>query len=138
MKAGVYYVGDLCYVMHDEWREVCDLIFDSRHNCRDGEFELADGRRFAMYSTCYGDGMYFDQVGREYGVDSGSIGCILKDDIRESDENHSDGGNFVTFPDDFETYEENGSIFIGDVVIETNPSGEEEYDEFEEQDPYDD
>ena len=23
MKAGTYYIGDLCYVMHKEWDEVC-------------------------------------------------------------------------------------------------------------------
>ena len=25
--AGEYYIGDLCYVMHAEWGEVCDLMF---------------------------------------------------------------------------------------------------------------
>ena len=28
--AGKYYVGDLCYVMHDEWDEVCGLFFKGR------------------------------------------------------------------------------------------------------------
>ena len=25
--AGEYYIGDLCYVMHAEWGEVCNLMF---------------------------------------------------------------------------------------------------------------
>ena len=29
MKAGNYYIGDLCYVLHDEWNEVCELIFNT-------------------------------------------------------------------------------------------------------------
>jgi hypothetical protein len=27
MPAGRYYIGDLCYVMHDEWDEACALFF---------------------------------------------------------------------------------------------------------------
>lgn len=29
MKAGTYYVGDLCYVLHEDWDEVCSLIIDN-------------------------------------------------------------------------------------------------------------
>ena len=38
--AGKYYVGDLCYVMHDEWDEVCGLFFKGRddHGCNQGVF----------------------------------------------------------------------------------------------------
>jgi hypothetical protein len=80
MKAGTYYVGDLCYVLHDEWDEVCELIIKD-NVCLDGEFTLRDGRRFAIYGTAYGDGNYFDQNGKSYDVDAGSIGCILMNDI---------------------------------------------------------
>ena len=55
MPAGQYYIGDLCYVMHDEWDEVCHLLFGSSQTGRikEGEFVLKDGRRFACYSTAY-------------------------------------------------------------------------------------
>ena len=71
MKAGTYWIGDLCYVMHDEWDEVCNITI-SGHSVKDGEFKLADGREFATYCTAYGDGMYSDQDGNVYGVDGRS------------------------------------------------------------------
>lgn len=41
MPAGRYYIGDLCYVMHDEWDEFCD------HLDYPGERKLKDGRKYA-------------------------------------------------------------------------------------------
>ena len=129
MIKGEYYVGDLCYVLHDEWDEVCQLLFSGRddHGCNQGEFNLKDGRRFALYSTKYGDGNYFDQNGRSYDVDAGSIGCILMEDI---DLNHPDnfiaGGQQVTFDQDFHTDEESGRIMFHNIMIETDPVYDEE------------
>ena len=129
MKAGTYYVGDLCYVLHDEWDEVCELIIKDGV-CLDGEFTLKDGRRFAMYGTAYGDGTYRDQSGNEYGVDAGSIGCILLSDINlESEGNFLTGGNVVPFESDFYTDEEDGRIVFGSLIIDTDPVyDEEEYE----------
>ena len=129
MKAGTYYVGDLCYVLHDEWDEVCELIIKDGV-CLDGEFTLKDGRRFAMYGTAYGDGTYRDQSGNEYGVDAGSIGCILLSDINlESEGNFLTGGNVVPFESDFYTDEEDGRIMFGSLIIDTDPVyDEEEYE----------
>ena len=131
MKAGTYYVGDLCYVLHDEWDEVCELIIKDGV-CLDGEFTLKDGRRFAIYSTAYGDGTYLDQSGNEYGVDAGSIGCILLSDINlESEGNFLTGGNIVPFENDFHTDEEDGRIMFGSLIIDTDPVyDEEEYEQF--------
>ena len=85
MTAGQYYVGDLCYVMHDVWDEVCDLLFPDDVNSQQGEFTLKDGRRFAIYNTNYGDGEYdTSEWGHTIGVDSGTIGCILASDIRDN------------------------------------------------------
>ena len=66
MPAGRYYVGDLCYVMHDVWDEVCDLVFPYDGRGVYGKFKLKDGREFAVYSTAYGDGTYYDGMGRKY------------------------------------------------------------------------
>lgn len=136
MPAGKYYLGDLCYVMHEQWDEVCSLLFAGRddHNCNQGEFMLKDGTRFAMYNTAYGDGTFDDQNGRSYGVDSGSIGCILMEDI---DINHPDNfvgdGQTVTFNQDFYTSYQNGKIMIGHLAIDTDPvyndEDEEEYED---------
>ena len=76
-----YYVGDLCYVMHDEWSEVCSVV--SFDNEDDANYELEDGRKFLFYSTAYGDGQYTDTEGRLYSVDSGSLGAIKVEDIRD-------------------------------------------------------
>jgi hypothetical protein len=135
MRAGTYYVGDLCYVLHDEWDEACKLMFAGRddHGCNQGEFNLSDGRRFAVYNTAYGDGTYEDQNGRSYWVDSGSIGCILLSDINANHpENDFGGGQTITFNQDFYTGYQDGKIMIHNVSIDTDPQYEfEEEDEYE-------
>ena len=80
MQPGKYYIGDLCYVMHSEWDEFCKLTI-SGDKVLDGEFNLADGRRFATFTTKWGDGNYFDQNGKSYDVDAVLIGCIDLEDI---------------------------------------------------------
>ena len=130
MKSGTYYVGDLCYVLHERWDEVCSLIIDG-HRCVDGEFNLKDGTRFAIYGTTYGDGNYFDQNGKSYDVDAGSIGCVLLDDIDLSNkENFLSGGNVHTFDTSFYTGTMDGKIMFHTVSIDTDPvySEEEEYE----------
>lgn len=87
MPAGRYWVGDLLYVLSgDEWADL---------SLNDGHQTLRDGRRVANFSTVYGDGMYLDEAESSYWVDSGSLGCILADDIRNLDA-QTDLGAFVT------------------------------------------
>jgi hypothetical protein len=130
MQAGKYYVGDLCYVMdNDEWKEICSIIIPIQgNNILDGEFELKDGRKFAIYSTMYGDGEYHDQYGHSYSVDAGCIGCIRLEDIRtEKYDNLLDLGAFVEFQTDFVTGGDRGTedwdgiIQFGHIAIETDP-----------------
>ena len=134
MPAGKYYVGDLCYVMHDEWSTVCNLFFHDRTDggCNEGEFVLDDGRRFASLNTAWGDGTYCSNGFGEFSVDAGLIGCIRIEDIRDpsySDEKANSFGTIVTFGEDFEVYSENGTLFFGDIAIETNPNDEDYYEE---------
>lgn len=125
MPAGKYWVGDLCYVMHDEWDEFCDVTIDG-NRCLNGVFTLKDGRKFASFGTAYGDGYYKDNVGRGYGVDAGLIGCILLKDIDQvNSDNDISLGHVVDFPLDFEVTEHGGLIMIGDVSIYT---GDEDCD----------
>ena len=122
MKAGKYYVGDLCYVMHPEWDEVCDLIIKDGE-VLDGEFNLSDGRRFAIYSTQYGDGLYRSNRGTMHSVDAGSIGCIALEDIRDPEATEAamkSLGAIVEFTEDFATSSDyDGTIVIGDMEIYT-------------------
>lgn len=131
MPAGTYFIGDLCYVMHGEWDEFCDLTIKG-NDCLDGVFNLADGRRFATYGTAYGDGVYRDNSGGSYSVDAGLIGCILLTDIDMSDSANiasSELGRIYTFDAPFETSENNGVISFGDISINTDydDSIEDEY-----------
>lgn len=131
MKAGNYYIGDLCYVLHDEWNECCELFFAGRndHGCNEGTFTLKDGRQFTNFSTAYGDGTYEDQQGREYDVDSGSIGCILLNDVDlENDRNFIRGGQVVEMPVDFEVRKVGGVLHFGEIAIDTDPAWDDEDD----------
>jgi len=137
-----YYIGDLCYVMHDAWDEVCSLVpYDNSSH----EFILADGRKFFMFGTAYGDGVYEDSYGNEYSVDSGTIGAIRVDDIRDPDFSEVVDmglGHILKLPAELQEFEcsyENGVIYLGHVMIDTDPSYEEEEELDLEQgfDPYD-
>ena len=88
LPGGRYWIGDLCYVMGNHWDEVCDLLFADRsdNGCNQGIFQLKNGTKFVMFNTAYGNGSYTDLDGRVYGVDSGSIGAILVDDIESGDD----------------------------------------------------
>lgn len=122
MPAGTYYIGDLCYVMHDKWDEFCKLTIDGNY-CLDGEFNLSNGIRFATYGTAYGDGVYPHSVRGEkaLGVDAGLIGCIRIDHINTLDEsNDIDSGIVVTFDEPFETSESGGTITFGNIRVYTN------------------
>lgn len=135
MPAGVYYVGDLCYVMDDdEWDEFCSLTIQG-NDCIDGEFTMKDGRRFATYGTKFGDGEYRDQFGNSYSVDAGLIGCIRFEDIKTVKYGgYSKLGKIIEFKNDFVTAggrrngNWNGVIQIGNLEIETDPVFEDEYD----------
>ena len=119
-----YYVGDLCYVMTDEWEEMVDLHdFDNETR----SYQLADGRNYFMYSTMYGDGQYNDLDGNPYSVDSGTLGAIKVADIKNLDALNaaleSGLGHVHTFAytlsgDDCDYFE--GKISIASVLIDTD------------------
>lgn len=131
MPAGRYYIGDLCYCMHDSWTEVCRLFFPANSPPKgvEGEFTLADGRRFASFSTAYGDGEYLSNINTRHSVDSGSIGCIRAEDIRDN-QYDQDLGAFVDFPEPFEVSNDRGLLTFGHVQIET--AGGYDWDEADE------
>jgi hypothetical protein len=129
MNSGKYYVGDLCYVMHDEWNEVCSIIIQD-NQVLDGEFNLADGRRFATYGTKWGDGTYRASNGGTISVDAGLIGCIAVDDISEADLPNISLGTIVDFYDIFRTDSDGGIISFGSLTVDTDPEYDEEEDEY--------
>ena len=124
MKAGKYYVGDLCYVLNDVWDEFCSITIED-HDCLDGEFQLSDGTKFASYRTKWGDGQYADQHRRWYAVDAGLIGCVSLEDLEkygvQPTEEYGMGGNVIEFKEEFETSggKHDGIITFGHIVIDT-------------------
>lgn len=129
-----YYIGDLCYVMHDVWSEVCDLTFppDSDDQVT-GEFELEDGRKFILFPTAYGDGEYYDQDGNSYSVDSGTIGAIKLSDIRD-EKAYIEGGQLHEFAseiDEYDCWSEDGELGFYKVVIDTKGVDYDDEDEEE-------
>ena len=131
-----YYVGDLCYVMLEDWDEIVDqTVYDNSKL----SYQLADGREYFSVSTMYGDGSYSDTLGNPYSVDSGTIGAIKVSDIRNLDALNatleSGLGHIHTFDHtlsgkDCDYFE--GKINIGGVMIDTDDlegDGEDEEDE---------
>jgi len=131
MPAGRYYIGDLCYVMHPEWDEACALFFPTNQSGRgvEGEFTLRDGRRFASFGTAFGDGEYYNNMGTSHCVDSGSIGCIRIEDIRDDEYSNLESlGAVVEFTEPFEVEKVGrGLLKFGHVEIETDPVYDETY-----------
>lgn len=130
MPAGKYYVGDLCYVLtqQNEWDQFCDITI-SGNTCLSGEFSMPDGRRFATYTTEYGDGVYEDRQGRSYGVDAGLIGCILMTDIPHiSEDQANELGAVIDFEANFITESVGGIIRFGQVIIDTSFPDEDDED----------
>lgn len=136
-----YYVGDLCYVMtNDEWEEVCDMIIPPFTGAGEGKMKLADGRKFAVYDTAYGDGVYNDNFGRSYCVDSGTLGIIKVEDIRYPEFNEETAlrlGQIVELPADFDSIcceSEDGQILFDTVAIETGYGDEDAGYDYEDED----
>ena len=155
-----YYVGDLCYVLsNDDWDRYC-AQYDWNHpydtaGDEDGydeeiwldpekggwdEYMEDDGTRpwrpCYTYGTAYGDGVYTDQSGLQYCVDSGGIGCIRVDHANA--EKLADAvarglGHIHEFvQDDLNTGYHEGTIWFSDGLtnIDINTAGDwEEYEE---------
>lgn len=135
LKAGDYYVGDLCYVLDEsngyDWGKVLERtgylgLHDPKTGKRltkpsSGHFKL-DGVEFFSSRTQYGDGSYQDKEGRTYLIDAGLIGCFpvsaLPKDIGDCARR---GGNVITFDKPFvcEPVDDNGVIRIGHLTINT-------------------
>jgi hypothetical protein len=111
MPAGQYWVGDLCYVLRDQWEEVCGLLAGGV----DGVHTLKDGTHFACFRTAWGDGIYEDGSGNDYAVDAGLIGCVLAGKV--SDEGA--WGHVHTFRRPFSVGSRGGVIRFGRVAINT-------------------
>jgi len=117
LPAGRYVIGDLCYRDQEDWDQMIDSYQPGKVK------SLDDGRKYVYLKTAYGDGSYLDQNGKEYWVDSGTIGIMhYNDGNLESGEGHT-----FEFESDFQVYESNGVLHFGTITIDT--AGESDYDD---------
>ena len=79
MKAGNYYIGDLCCVLDKcEWQQACDILEKTQAD----DISLKVGNKIiALLRTRVGDGIFYDDYSRGHAVDSGMIGCMLLEHI---------------------------------------------------------
>lgn len=125
LPPGKYIIGDPCYNIPDHlWHDVLDAS-DSWHTCH-ATFPLADGGEglVVAFHTKNGDGRFDDGHGREYPVDSGSIGIISVDHIPEPD---LEASHVITFKNPVHCYLSGSVIVFGHIEINTeDPEAEED------------
>ncbi len=129
-----FYIGDICYVLSDK---VYDDLWGEKHGYKDGIYNDPEtGVSFAVAETAYGDGTYSDNEGREYDVDSGTIGLVPEELIDKESTNgfyfpgegtasfKANNGNFtITLP-------EGKTIFIDTRYMDDEDLvSDEEYEE---------
>ena len=110
-KAGVYYIGDPCYIMNrDTWSDFCNLVFKNLFDQDEPKFK---DQLFFMTNPKYGDGTYYDNYGKEYFVDSGCIGIFPEELI----EKEAVGGHIVIFDKDFKVDCKNYVLKCDDIFV---------------------
>lgn len=124
LPEGRYYLGDPSHVIP---RTLWNELMRSDSNLDEGVLAEINGLFLVSFGTAYGDGVYEDQSGRSYPVDSGLIGVIseeLIEDFRDKDLKGAPGelpeDNFEDFDSEWVAKENNGVLTFGDVIIDTN------------------
>jgi hypothetical protein len=113
MMRGNYFVGDLCSILSENaWKEL-DVLSHAKDNKygTEGHFILSNGRVLVIFHLPNGDGVYPDQKGRNYFVNSGTIGLTLVEgleveygDIDKNEDWDSKlkmSGNIIDYKKDF-------------------------------------
>jgi hypothetical protein len=158
MKAGRYWIGDLCYVQNVMQRvDFLAVMFGSKfieHMSKgdmsialksidneayhpQGKFFMMPGFELGQFTTAYGDDVY-SAGDLDFPVDSGSIGIIPAEHV------HKDGkaelGHIIEFPEEFECwYDEQGGMWehkdlhFGHLTIKMGLDAEEDEEEDEDE-----
>ena len=115
LPPGLYYIGDLMHLSlsEEEFAKSMDEI---------GIFTNEKGQKCAVFRTMAGDGVYLDNDGHSYSVDSGMIGAYPINSLEDA---HSLGKG-VEFQEEVRAgYDEETSIIsFGDIHIHTDPFDE--------------
>jgi len=128
LTAGEYYVGDLCKVLDQSGYDWSDIMSDTNGlgielepSCYTRYLEYK-GSKFFNSGTFEGNGVFSDQSGRTYTVNSACVGCFPLSVLPKGIE--TKGGHVVQFEEDFECgdCDLEGNIQIGHLVINTLPN----------------
>jgi len=131
-EPGVYYFGDICYVMKDEmyhgfWGDKCDF--------NDGVYDSPEGK-FAVAGTAYGDGEYKGSDGIRYGVDAGVLGIVPESMWKVDRKEAESMGRVFDVQNNLRFEAENGEFSVNTdgrrVVVNTRDGDEEEGEDEEE------
>ena len=116
LPAGRYYIGDPCYVIREEdWNKVCDEMFKDSEDFECMIIKILE-KPFFIGRTAYGDGTYRDQENHQYGVDSGSLGAVPVEIIK----NLGIDMFCYDFPNGLVITYKDGNFDFGGIVINTN------------------
>ena len=116
-----YWIGDLCYILPED--NYHDAVMSEQ-----GQWQSKNGISFAYGSTAYGDGLYFDNLDRQYPVDAGIIGIVALDGSFEPRLGYERGGNTFEFEKP-PTVDITGGVFCfadGRVFIDTTEDEEDD------------
>lgn len=134
VPAGRYYIGDPCYaIANDHWGKwLTNACLDSNEDNSMLTGNIVDSFDAYAFQTAHGDGAYYDQNGREYGVDAGLIGLVPYSYLEANNVEVKEYWTFVTFDRPTECSSFKGTLSFGDIVINTDWDEEEEKEEDEE------
>jgi hypothetical protein len=107
-----YVIGDLCNCLNsDDWQDYC--------------FQEVLPEGAYSFHTATGDGTYVDGEGREYNVDSGTIGILPLDKVSDRDKLKTALKyrivQVLDLPEvgEDDCYEQDGVIVLGPITINT-------------------
>ena len=127
LPSGDYYIGDPCYVLSNEdYKEMLTQAYGNKFE-KETHFATIRGHKLFVSGTSYGDGIFDDDMGNAYMVDSGQLSCVpmeLVEDVNEA----ARCGTLNDFVEDFDCHpvSENGFIDIGECEIFTGLYDDEE------------
>jgi hypothetical protein len=132
LPPGDYLIIDPCYILEEtRFLALLDTVW-----AKDASVVTPDpqtGALFAWCSTATGDGVYADQDGQLYGVDSGTLACLplsmldaaalAMSPVHDQSTEQVCCGRLVTFtqPSACSECDEHGVIRFGHIAIETGP-----------------
>lgn len=105
---GTYFIGDICYALRDN---IYNEVWGNQNKWQAGVYQ-AEGHKFAVANTAWGDGSYPASDGTEFWVDAGVIGVTPKELCKQN------------------VYDIQGGVTVNvehSLVMETNGEGHFEF-----------